>query len=98
MLEQNRKKHGEDTQMPNRFYIPDKTWALDKKSNFDKFMQSYIKVLQREFKKVEVKGNNYSYSYYTCGQSHDSRNPAWEPFKILGSSGESVGPNSQFSL
>ena len=69
--------------MPNRFYIPDKTWNLDKKSNYNKFMQSYIKVLQREFKKVEVKGSNYTYSYYTCGQPHDSRNPAWEPFKNL---------------
>ena len=58
--------------MPNRFYIPDKTWNLDRKSNFDKFMQSYIKVLQREFKTIEVKGDDYTYSYYTCGQTHDS--------------------------
>jgi len=69
--------------MPNRFYIPDKTWNLDKKSNFDKFMKNYIEVLKREFKKVEVKGSDHSYSYYTCGQSHDPRNPDWEPFKIL---------------
>jgi hypothetical protein len=69
--------------MPNRFYIPDKTWNLDKKSNFDKFIQSYIKMLQKEFKKLEVKGSNYTYSYYTCGQIHDSRNPAWEPYRIL---------------
>jgi len=61
--------------MPNRYYIPDKTWALDRKSNFEKFMKGYIKVLQREFKKVEVKGSDHSYSYYTCGQPHDPRNP-----------------------
>jgi len=69
--------------MPNRVYIPDKTWALDRKSNFEKFMKNYIEVLQKEFKKVEVKGSDYTYSYYTCGQIHDPRNPAWEPFKIL---------------
>ena len=50
---------------------------------FNKFMKDYIQVLQREFKKVEVKGSNYTYSYYSCGQPHDPRNPDWEPFKIL---------------
>ena len=43
--------------MPNKFYIPDKTWTLDRKSNFDAFMKGYIEVLQREFKKIEVKDN-----------------------------------------
>ena len=69
--------------MPNKFYIPDKTWTLDRKSNFDAFMKDYIEVLKWEFKKIEVKGSDHSYSYYTCGQTHDSRNPAWEPYKIL---------------
>ena len=41
--------------MPNRFYIPDKTWDLEKKPHYDKFMKDYIEVLQREFKRVEVK-------------------------------------------
>ena len=69
--------------MPNRFYIPDKTWALDRKSNFDAFMKGYIQALQREFKKIEVKDSDHSYSYYTCGQPHDPRNPIWKPFAIL---------------
>jgi hypothetical protein len=30
---------------------------------------------------VEVKGSDYS--YYTCGQLHDQRNPDWKPYKIL---------------
>ena len=30
-----------------------------------------------------IKGSDYSYSYYNCGQIHDPRNPNWEPFKIL---------------
>ena len=69
--------------MPNRFYIPDKTWNLDRKSNFDSFMGDYIEILKRKFEQVEVKGSNYTYSYYTCGQTHDPRNPSWRPFKIL---------------
>ena len=69
--------------MPNRFYIPDKTWNLDKKSNFDSFMKDYTEILKEKFEQVEVKGRNYSYSYYTCGQTHDPRNPNWKPFKVL---------------
>ena len=46
-------------------------------------MKDYIEVLQREFKTVKVKGSDYTYSYYTCGQTHDPRNPNWKPFKNL---------------
>ena len=69
-------------QMPNRFYIPDKTWNLDRKSNFDSFMGDYIEILKKKFEQVEVKGSNYTYSYYTCGQTRDPRNPSWRPFKL----------------
>lgn len=62
----------------------DHTWLiLRKKPNFQKFFKGYIKLLQKKFKQVEVKGNNYSYSYYSCGQPHDPRNPDWKPFKFL---------------
>jgi hypothetical protein len=70
--------------MPNRFYIPDKTWVdLGQKPNFEKFIKAYFDLLQKKLQHVEVKGNNYTYSYYTCGQLHDPRNPDWKPFKIL---------------
>jgi hypothetical protein len=26
---------------------------------------------------------SFSHSYYTCGQEHDRRNPAWKPFQHL---------------
>ena len=69
--------------MPNRFYLPEKTWNLDKKSNFDSFMKGYVQILKKKFELIVVKGSDYSYSYYTCGQLHDPRNPDWKLFKIL---------------
>ena len=70
--------------MPNNFYIPDKTWVdLEQKPSFEKFIKAYFDLLRKKLRQVDVKGNNYSYSYYTCGQPHDPRNPDWKPFKIL---------------
>ena len=70
--------------MPNIIYIPDSTWTdLDQEPIFQKFMKEYIDLLQKRLKKVEVKGNSYSHSYYTCCQIHDRRNPSWQPFKLL---------------
>ena len=70
--------------MPNIIYIPDSTWTdLDQEPIFQKFMKEYIDLLQKRLKKVEVKGNSYSHSYYTCGQIHDRRNPSWQPFRLL---------------
>jgi hypothetical protein len=70
--------------MTNRFYLPERTYIeLDRKSNFDAFMKDYIEVLQKEFKTIKVKVNGYTYSYYTCDQIHDPRDPSWKPFKIL---------------
>jgi hypothetical protein len=57
--------------------------ALKVESNFQKFFKGYLELLQKKFKQIEVQGNNYSYSYYTCGQIHDPRNPEWKPFKNL---------------
>ena len=70
--------------MPNRFYIPDKTWVdLGQKPNFEKFIKAYFDLLQKKLQQVEGKGNDHSYSYYTCGKPHDPRNPEWKQFKIL---------------
>jgi hypothetical protein len=70
--------------MPNTIYIPDKTWTdLDQEPIFQKFMKEYIDLLQNNLKKVDVKDHTYNSSYYTCGQAHDRRNQAWQPFKLL---------------
>ena len=70
--------------MPNTIYIPDKTWTdLEQVPKFQKFLKEYIDLLQNKLKKVEVNGDSYSSNYYTCGQVHDRRNPAWQPFKLL---------------
>jgi len=70
--------------MPNIIYIPDSTWTeLDQEPIFQKFMKEYIDLLQNNLKKVEVKGDSYNSSYYTCGQTHDRRNPSWQPFRLL---------------
>jgi hypothetical protein len=70
--------------MTTVFYNPDKTWTeLSLNSNFQKFMKEYFNLMQRRLKKIEVKGNSNSYSYYTCDQPHSRRNPEWKPFKFL---------------
>ncbi len=63
---------------------PDLTYlALSVESNFQRFFKGYLEVLQKKFKEIEVRGNNYSYTYRTCGQIHDPQNPNWKPFKHL---------------
>ncbi len=57
--------------------------ALKVESTFQKFFNGYIELLQKKFKEIEVRGNNYSYTYRTCGQIHDPRNPEWKPFQHL---------------
>jgi len=70
--------------MRNIIYIPDSTWTdLDQEPIFQKFMKEYINLLQNNLTKIKVKGDSYSTSHYTCGQIHDRRNPAWQPFKLL---------------
>ena len=70
--------------MTNIIYVPDSTWTdLDQKPIFQKFMQEYLDLLQNSLTKVKVKGDSYITSHYTCGQSHDRRNPHWQPFKLL---------------
>jgi hypothetical protein len=70
--------------MTNIINIPDSTWTdLDQEPIFQKFMKEYIDLLQSSLTKIKVKGNSYNSSYYTCGQAHDRRNPAWQPFRLL---------------
>jgi len=70
--------------MPNTIYIPDKTWTdLEQEPKFQEFMKKYINLLQSNLQKVEVRGHSHSSTFYTCGQAHDRRNPAWQPFKLL---------------
>jgi len=70
--------------MTNIIYIPDKTWTdLDQDPIFQKFMKEYIDLLQSNLQKVEVRGHSHSSTFYTCGQTHDRRNPSWQPFKLL---------------
>jgi hypothetical protein len=62
----------------------EQTWnklAIDE--NFQKFFKGFLKLLQNKLQKGEVIGHNYSYSYCTCGQRHDPRNPTWKPFQNL---------------
>ena len=61
-----------------------KTWSdLSSDEEFQNFFNGYLKLLQTKFFKREVIGHNYTYSYYTCGQPHDPRNPKWKPFQHL---------------
>ena len=70
--------------MRNIIYIPDSTWTdLDQEPIFQKFMKEYIDLLQTNLQKVEVKGDSYNSSYFTCGHLHDQRDPCWRPFRIL---------------
>ncbi len=57
--------------------------ALKVESTFQEFFKGYIELLQKKFKEIEVRGNNYSYTYRTCGKIHDPRNPEWKPFQHL---------------
>ena len=70
--------------MPNIIYIPDSTWTdLDQEPIFQEFMKEYLDLLQNSLKKIQLKGDSYITSHYTCGQPHDRRNPIWQPFRLL---------------
>ena len=68
--------------MTKHIRTPDLTYLkLSVESNFQKFFKGFTDLLKKKFKKIEVHDN--SYSHYSCGQTHDPRNPAWRPFKHL---------------
>ena len=69
---------------PPQMRSPDLTYlALSVESNFQKFFKGYLELLQKKFKQIEVQGNNCSYSYYSCGQIHNPRNPEWKAWQHL---------------
>jgi hypothetical protein len=60
------------------------TWQkLSIHDNFQEFFKDFLRLLQNKLQKSEVIGHNYRYSYYTCGQPHDKKNPDWNPFQHL---------------
>jgi hypothetical protein len=63
---------------------PDMTYIkLRGEKNFQEFFKGFIELLQNKFERIDVRGNNYEYSYYTCGQIHNPQNPEWRPFQRL---------------
>jgi hypothetical protein len=56
---------------------------LGQEKHYRLFIEGYFKILQTNLKQVKHIGNNYSYRTYTCGESHDRRNPNWKPFRML---------------
>jgi hypothetical protein len=60
------------------------TWKyLNQDNNFQQFMKEFLPHLQNNLKLIKVHGNKDTYEYYSCGQPHDPRNPAWRPFQIM---------------
>jgi len=69
---------------PTKMRTPDHTQLnLDQDKYYRPFIDGYIKILQTELKQVKHIGHHYSYMTYTCGESHDRRNPNWKPFRFL---------------
>jgi hypothetical protein len=46
-------------------------------------MKEYLNLLQNSLTKIKIKGNSYNSCHYNCGQTHDPRNPSWQPFRLL---------------
>jgi hypothetical protein len=72
--------------MPENIRTADHTWMiLNQMPNFQRFFRGYLDILKSNLQQVSVMGNDGKerYRYYTCGQDHDHRNPAWKPFQHL---------------
>jgi hypothetical protein len=72
--------------MPENIRTADHTWMiLNQMPNFQRFFRDYLEILKSNLKQVSVMGQDGKerYRYYTCGQEHDRRNPAWKPFQHL---------------
>ena len=77
---------------PPKMRTPDHTRLnLGQEKYYRPFIEGYIKVLQANLKQVKHIGHNYSYKTYTCGESHDERNPNWKPFEALWNYSERKG-------
>jgi len=61
------------------------TWKhLSQDNNFQQFMKEFLPYLQDNLQIIQVHSDKGSYEFYSCGQSHDPRNPLWRPFQIMG--------------
>ena len=71
--------------MAKRIREAHETWnCLSIEENFQQFMKEFLSYLQTNLKLIRVRdGNKNSYEYYSCGQPHDHRNPAWRPFQNM---------------
>jgi hypothetical protein len=77
---------------PHRIRTPDHTRLnLSQEKYYRPFIDGYIKILQSKIKQVKHIGHSYSYMTYTCGESHDRRNPNWKPFRLLWNYCERIG-------
>jgi hypothetical protein len=69
--------------MTKEIRTADATWHdLQKPGKFEEFFQGFLKLLKKKLPQIEVKGK-LEYSFYSCGEIHDPRNPDWKPFKHL---------------
>ena len=60
------------------------TWKyLNQESNYQQFMRGLLAYLQENLQIIKVHDGKSSYQYYSCGQQHDPRNPAWRPFQYV---------------
>ena len=72
--------------MSKNIRTADHTWMnLNQKPNFQQFFRGYLEILKSNLELISVMGSDGKerYRYYTCGQEHDRRNPAWKPFQHL---------------
>ena len=59
------------------------TWMeLQNPGKFEEFFKGFLKLLKKKLRQIEVKGK-FDYTYFTCGQVHDPRNPDWKPWRHL---------------
>ena len=72
--------------MPENIRTADHTWMiLNQMPNFQQFFRGYLDILKSNLEQISVMGQDGKerLRYYTCGQEHDRRNPAWKPFQHL---------------
>ncbi len=69
--------------MAKEMRTADATWLdLQKPEKFEEFFSAFLKLLKKRLQIIAHKGKA-EYSYYSCGQVHDSRNPNWKPWQLL---------------
>ncbi len=69
--------------MAKEMRTADATWLdLQKPGKFEEFFQGFLKLLKKKLQIIEVKGK-VEYSYHSCGEVHDPRNPIWKPWRHL---------------